>query len=623
MHMDGSQPFSAGIMEDPDANCVTCHGNYDSNVEPWFNWKGSMMAQAQRDPIFLACVAVAEQDAPSVGDLCLRCHTPGGWLEGRSTDTGGGMVTAKDRQGVQCDFCHRLVDPDYQVGVSPAQDEDIVNALDAVPSAHANGQFVVDPVSSKRGPFADAAAPHSFIESSFHRDADLCGTCHDVSNPVFVRDSASVYSPNGFDAAHPDGDLRNMFPIERTFSEWSMSDYATTGVYAPQFAGDKPDGMVGKCQDCHMKDITGVACNVPGTPTRSDLPHHDLTGGNHFIPDMLPAMFPGEVDAARLQAGKARAIGMLQMAASMALAAGQTGGSPTVTVTVTNETAHKLPSGYPEGRRIWLNIKAYDAQGGNLVYESGAYDPSSAVLTHDEDLKIYHIEPGISTRLSPVVGLPVGPSFHFVLNDTVLLDNRIPPRGFTNAGFETIQSPPIAHSYADGQYWDETEYTLPGNARFVEATLYYQGTSKEYVEFLRDANTTNSAGLDLYNAWTATGKAAPVAMTTDTISVDVTPTGVEDRSRAITALDPNYPNPFNPSTTVRYSLETRQHVRIAVYDVRGGLVRVLVDETRPAGYQKIAWYGQDLRDERVASGVYFIRMTTDDRTFVRKAVMLK
>jgi hypothetical protein len=618
MKLPGSQPFSAGIMEDPDVNCVTCHGNYDSNVEPWFNWKGSMMAQAQRDPIFIACMAIAEQDAPSVGDLCLRCHTPGGWLEGRSVDTRGGMITAKDRQGVQCDFCHRLVDPDYVVGVSPAQDEDILNALDDVPSSHSNGQFVVDPVSSKRGPYADAIASHSFVESAFHRSGNLCGTCHDVSNPVFVRDSSVVYSPNAFDSEHPDGDLRNMFPIERTFSEWSASDYATTGVFAPQFAGNKPDGMVSTCQDCHMKDLSGIGCSEPGAPTRADLPHHDLTGGNHFIPDILPSMFPGEVDVAQLQAGKQRAIALLQAAASMALAGGQTGGTPTVTVTVTNETAHKLPSGYPEGRRVWLNVKAYDAQGGNLVYESGAYNPSTAVLTHDTDARIYEIQPGISTRLSPVVGLPVGKSFHFVLNDTVFSDNRIPPRGFTNAAFAAIQSPPVAHVYADSQYWDETEYTLPFNARF-----YYQGTSKEYVEFLRDANVTNSAGLDFYNAWAATGKAAPVAMAHDTISVDVTPTGVPERSLAVTALDPNFPNPFNPSTTIRYSLESRERVKVAVYDVAGREVRVLVDEVRPAGYQKVEWYGQDQRDQRVASGIYFVRMTTADRQFVRKAVMLK
>jgi hypothetical protein len=621
MKLPGTQPFVITPLEDPDVNCVTCHGNYDTNVEPWSNWKGSMMAQAMRDPIFTACMEVAEHDAPSVGDLCLRCHTPGGWMEGRSTDTSGGMVTAKDRQGIQCDFCHRLVD----FNSLAAEDQDIINELDELPAQYGNGQFVSDPLSTKRGPYSDAVASHSTIYSEFHKSANLCGTCHDVSNPVFNHDGGPVYSPNAFDTEHGDGDLRNMFPVERTFSEWSVSAYADGGVYQPQFAGDKPDGMVSTCQDCHMRDITGVGCSEPGAPTRTDLPHHDLTGGNHFIPDMLPLIYPSEVDTTRLQAGKQRAIDMLKLAASMALAKGQDGGSPTVTVTVTNETGHKLPSGYPEGRRIWLNVKGYDAEGGNLVYESGAYDFGTAVLTHDEDAKIYEIQPGISTRLSPVVGLPVGKSFHFVLNDTVFSDNRIPPRGFTNAAFEAVQSPPVAHAYADSQYWDETTYTLPANTKFVEATLYYQGVSKEYAEFLRDANPNPApnAGTVFYDAYAASGMAAPVAMQHDTISVQVEPTGIDDGPLAITALDQNYPNPFNPMTTIRYSLENRQHVSIRVYNVRGELVRTLVDEERPAGYQKINWYGQNQNDERVASGIYFIKMTTARNHLVKKAVLLK
>jgi hypothetical protein len=154
-------------------------------------------------------------------------------------------------------------------------------------------------------------------------------------------------------------------------------------------------------------------------------------------------------------------------------------------------------------------------------------------------------------------------------------------------------------------------------------TLYYQTTSKEYIEFLRDANTTNSAGLDLYDAWVAQGRNPPVAMVTDTISVQVNPTGVGDGPVAKTELFPNSPNPFNPSTTIRYSLAKRQHVRIEVYDVSGARVVTLVDEERPAGVQRVLWNGGDSNDRFVASGVYFIRMTTAERTFVRKAVLLK
>jgi PKD repeat protein len=114
--------------------------------------------------------------------------------------------------------------------------------------------------------------------------------------------------------------------------------------------------------------------------------------------------------------------------------------------------------------------------------------------------------------VAPVLGLPAGVSFHFVLNNQVYSDNRIPPRGFTNEAFEQIQSPVVGYSYPDNQYWDDTEYHLPAETARVEVTLNYQTTSKEYIEFLRDANVTNDSGQVLYDLWNTTGKSAPVAM---------------------------------------------------------------------------------------------------------------
>ncbi|MBI4168507.1 MAG: hypothetical protein HY510_01065 [Acidobacteria bacterium] len=96
MEQPGTQPVQANL-ESPD-KCDNCHGAYDRSVEPAFNSRGSMMANATRDPIFWAALAVAEQDfvanttawsnlmpgttpeTGGAGDLCLRCHTPDGWL---------------------------------------------------------------------------------------------------------------------------------------------------------------------------------------------------------------------------------------------------------------------------------------------------------------------------------------------------------------------------------------------------------------------------------------------------------------------------------------------------------------------------------------------------------------
>jgi hypothetical protein len=113
------------------------------------------------------------------------------------------------------------------------------------------------------------------------------------------------------------------------------------------------------------------------------------------MPNVIAAMFPGEVDAGALADGAQRAVSMLQKAATVDLDVQAVEDSFAAVVTVTNRSGHKLPTGYPEGRRVWLNIVAKDG-GGNVVYESGAYNPSTGVLTHDGDVVVYEAELGIS-----------------------------------------------------------------------------------------------------------------------------------------------------------------------------------------------------------------------------------
>lgn len=527
----GSQPLESGSFLKA-SNC-NCHDWTSSNPDevPYFNWKGSMMAQAQRDPLYLACLAISNQDAPEVGDLCIRCHTPVGWLEGRSEPTDGSDLTADDREGVQCHFCHKLVkpteldvnpfpgDPDYVAGTGnngngPSTydiDQDYLASLSSVIPAHsANGMYIVESDSkNRRGPYSDSDAKHDNPYSPFHPEAEICGTCHDVSNPAFsaVKDidgNYIEYAPNDFDTPAPDFSPYELFPVERTFSEWKMSDYNTPeGVESEDFGGNKTN--VSTCQDCHMKDLSGYGAQNSQI-YRTDLPHHDMTGGNTFMPDVIATLFPDEVDVSALNAGKERALYMLKHAASVEVEVdGQN-----VDVEVINETGHKLPSGYPEGRRIWINLIAYDVET-QQYYESGKYNYETAELDKG-GTKIYEIKPGIGSNIAEVVNLPEGPSFHFVLNNEIFSDNRIPPRGFTNANFEMIQSPPVNYTYVDGQYWDNTIYNLPFEPDYVEVKLYYQSTSKEYVEFLRDENVTNDAGDVMYEQWTNHSKSAPEVM---------------------------------------------------------------------------------------------------------------
>jgi len=88
-------------------------------------------------------------------------------------------------------------------------------------------------------------------------------------------------------------------------------------------------------------------------------------------------------------------------------------------------------------------------------------------------------------------------------------------------------------------------------------------------------------------------------------------------------LDENRPNPFNPVTTIVYSLAAPRHVTISVYNVKGQLVSTLVNEHKPAGEFSVEWDGHDRSGQQVASGVYFYRMKTGRYVSTRKLVLLK
>jgi hypothetical protein len=90
-----------------------------------------------------------------------------------------------------------------------------------------------------------------------------------------------------------------------------------------------------------------------------------------------------------------------------------------------------------------------------------------------------------------------------------------------------------------------------------------------------------------------------------------------------TGLSSIHPNPFNPQTTVGFRLASSERVRIAIYDVRGTLVRRLVDETMPSGEHRVVWNGTDEAGRSTSSGIYFVRMIVGRYEETRKIVMLK
>jgi hypothetical protein len=601
----GTQPGQVRNLETPD-KCDNCHGDYNRAVEPAFNWRGSMMANAGRDPIFWATLAIAEQDFDGAGDLCIRCHSTAGWQAGRSTPTDGSGLTASDADGVECDTCHKSTNPNNQEHQGVMLSPFIANDKQSPAFGYyGSGMLSLWGGNEKLGPYADATARHQILSSKFHRERDYCGSCHDVSNPA-VGDLAhnqgrqSTSEPVAYSGV-PGGPVagkaafRN-FPfkygvVERTFSEHKAGALSTTLVssYASLPAelkagavkaaydaakGNYSDGTPRyfTCQTCHMRAVTGQGCNK-NPPVRSDLPLHDMTGGNTWAPDAIlhqngqgtlrlgGGLTTTQIDA--IKAGKERARQQLQLAASLAVTGDATTG---YRVRVTNLTGHKLVTGYPEGRRMWLNVKWYSGTGA-LLREDGKYgdlgvqlggQPLTVKTLLDLDganTKIYEAHYGMTKewakqlrdlgyppdmplafdRESGAVTKTLGglaaqdtgtyhETFHFVLNNTVVKDNRIPTWGMSYDEARKRNALPVpATQYGSPSgsgtynYWDEVPLSPPAGAAYADIKLVYQSTSWEYVQFLYLANNRSNAflageGVNLLNTWMATGMAEPVTI---------------------------------------------------------------------------------------------------------------
>ncbi|RIL05915.1 MAG: hypothetical protein DCC71_08555 [Proteobacteria bacterium] len=628
---------------DGDQACSFCHVDYETDataIHP--TWSGGMMAHASRDPLMWAALAVAEQDFAGIGDTCIRCHVTKGWLEGRSTPSDGSALQAADADGVTCHLCHRLTDPDDSersaIGVQAAPfvaagpvcasgDANAGVACSAVTGAPCAGgaascvresfygnamvslfQDASTPFGVTRlGPYADAQAAsfHATQQSSFQRDAALCGTCHDVSNPV-TGDLAPAHGritgplPAGAFDGVPFGDVAEKAAVrnppyaygveQRTYSEWVASGFGRSLVSqfeslpaelrreggAPRLVrdaaaphgGDYADGTPRgfTCQSCHMRPANALGCVFASG--RSDLPVHDLTGANTWAPLAILWLddaalhgasrlrLGGGLGAAQRTAthaaiGRARA--MLASAASLELLAPSD--VLANTVRVVNLTGHKLFTGYPEGRRMWLRVRWYGA-GDALLREDGAYGPLAVADDFDGDpqtddaantlldpasphTRVWQVESGISkgwavrlveelgadpatplaydratgavaATLADAAAAPAGgaatPSFHLAWNDVVLHDDRIPPWGMEWAEARKRNALPVPQTafLPPGQspgpgatylHYDDVALAPPGGARRAEIELLYQTTSWEYVQFLWKSNQKGNAFL--------------------------------------------------------------------------------------------------------------------------------
>lgn len=493
-----TEPNSLQQGLSPSEACSTCHefftpeplANDGGSVDPWA-WRGSMMGNSARDPVFWAGVALASQDHPGETVDCVRCHAPRAFLSGQGDAIELAALDQQQREGVECDACHRMIDD----GETPPG-----NARYTIADAPEG-----EPI-PRSGPWAyEMFGPepqHPWAQDlEFLPSSRMCGTCHDVTTARERVDDRGV-------------GLGVSFNEQRTYSEWLGSDYAEQD--GPEFAS---------CQDCHMPAIEGsiLGCNMfAGQPHDGGGRRHMLVGANASTLRVLKSLYgsagTNEVDDARFDESIAWTEEFVRSAAALEVQlpseVDASLGISALGVRTINQTGHKLPSGYSEGRVMWLEVTA--RYQGELVWSSGLWDDAQGTIEADPQVRRYE---AIAERHAD------GKTFHLLLNDHWALDNRIPPKGLS----PNLETDPVGDRYVlqgDGTWphFDDHTYEFPGvtledltpgeaDELEISVRLLYLINTPEYLQVLADDNSSNDAGTFVNAAFAAVAGPTPIVLT--------------------------------------------------------------------------------------------------------------
>jgi len=92
---------------------------------------------------------------------------------------------------------------------------------------------------------------------------------------------------------------------------------------------------------------------------------------------------------------------------------------------------------------------------------------------------------------------------------------------------------------------------------------------------------------------------------------------------SIPQISSNYPNPFNPSTTIAFSIPNQAATKLTVYNLKGQKVKEILSSDLAKGHHKVVWDGKDSNNRSVSSGIYLIKLDSGGKTSLRKAMLMK
>ena len=408
-------------------NCLACHNGMRTasgeDVSIGADWRSSMMANAGRDPYWMAGVRREIADHPTanvdIQDECSVCHLPMARTTHRAEGKPGEIFShmpprvgsegldALAHDGVSCTVCHQITP--QKLGTAESFTGGYVIDTQATSPRPIYGPFEID---KGRTTVMRSSSGFQQQQSTHVQQSELCATCHTLIT--------TALGPNG----EPVGRLPEQMP----YQEWKHSDYATTR----------------SCQACHMPASTDTAISsVLGQPRT--LARHQFLGGNFFMQRMLNTYRDdlGVIaPSTELDRAVNRTIAHLQNESStVAIDRVELSGSTLgFDVAAQNLSGHKLPTGYPS-RRVWLHVTVRDA-GRRVIFESGAVDAKGQIAGNDGDLDPGAYEPHYDQITSAdqvqvyesVMGDTAGkPTTGLLRGVRFLKDNRLLPRGFDKA----------------------------------------------------------------------------------------------------------------------------------------------------------------------------------------------
>ncbi|MBS1146551.1 MAG: Por secretion system C-terminal sorting protein [Proteobacteria bacterium] len=354
--------------------CASCHRadssttpatNFDSvtgeQVDLTADWSGSMMANAARDPYFLAVVSAESAANPShsgaIEGKCLTCHAPMAVYEAKQAGTPFTLAdlhgSSLGQDGVSCTLCHRI-EPG-NLGTEASFSGNFLIGSETGSARKIYGPFtsvVVNPMINQVA-FTPTYGVHI-------RESKLCASCHTLTTEA-IDPNTQTFSGQ-------------LFPEQMPYKEWLVSSFSTTQ----------------SCQACHMPVAAGPVrlANVGPNRTQSPFGKHHFSGGNSFMLTMLKQDRAGTnslglvADVSALEASIVRARNNLtQRTARLEARPCRVDTTLSVPVTVTNLTGHKFPTSYPS-RRSWLHVKVEDGAG-NVIFESGNVDSFGEIVGLD------------------------------------------------------------------------------------------------------------------------------------------------------------------------------------------------------------------------------------------------